>query len=160
MKKLLHRCLRFSFYVVSLVLLIYAEGAGQRLRLSRIRTNPTLRITTGIPDGQLIDVVNTGASLRYSTPNYLTWKITVRTTCMGQSFTLHVVTTDPERGTSAGEVTLISGAQAIDFITGIPGNTRNADATLQYTASATFDQGHSGDEGNDRHTVTYTIQRQ
>jgi len=159
MKKLLHRCLRFSFYVVSLVLLIYAEGAGQTIRIRGTR-NPTLRITSGIPDGQLIDVVNTGCSLRYSTPNYRTWKITVGTTCMNQSFTLRVVTTNPQRGTSAGEVTLISGAQASDFITGIPSNTNRANATLQYTASATFDQGHSGDEGNDRHTVTYTIQRQ
>lgn len=29
--------------------------------------------------------------------------------------------------------------------------------TLRYTASATFEQGHSGEEGVDVHTVTYTL---
>jgi len=159
MKKLLHRYLSFSFYVVSLVLLIYTEGAGQQIRI-RGTTNPTLRITTGIPDGQLVDAVNTGAYLRYSTPNYWTWKITVRTTCLGQSFTLHVLALNPQRGTAAPEVTLVSGSPAIDFITGIPRNSNNATATLQYTASATFNQGHSGDVNNDSHTVTYTLQQQ
>jgi len=121
-----------------------------------------MTITTGIAGGQLQDVINTDCSLRYTTPRNppRTWKITVRTLCPNQSFNLRVIATSVTRGTAAPEVTLSTGSPAIDFITGIRRNTRNAKATLQYTASAIFAQGHSGDVGNDVHTVTYTLQIQ
>jgi len=149
----------YFFCILSLMLFIVTEGAGQSLTING--GSPTLTITTGIAGGQLVDVVNTGCSLRYSTPfwPWVYWKITVNTSCPDQNFSLSTIATNVTRGTAAPEVTLKNGGPAIDFVTGIF-FAFNASCTLQYTASATFAQGHSGDVGNDVHSVTYTFQQQ
>jgi hypothetical protein len=84
--------------------------------------------------------------------------VTVSTVCPGQSFTLSVLATGVTLGTPAPEVTLVTGMPPMDFITGIvPGFLNQGVATLRYTASSTFQQGHSIDFGNDVHVVTYTL---
>jgi hypothetical protein len=122
--------------------------------------NPTLNITTGSPGSEPIPVVNTATTIRYRRQAAVS-KITVRTTCPGQSFTLKVLATGVTRGVAAPEVTLVNGMLDTDFITNIPdaGFTVTT-ITLRYTASATFAQGNSAEQGNDVHTVTYTIQVQ
>jgi len=148
------------FVIVFLLFLIITEGVGQSLSING--GNRELRITDGIPDGQLIDVTNTNCSLRYTTPFSWpprNWKITVRTTCPDQSFGLRVIAVSPQRGTAAPEVTLSTGNPAADFVTNITW-ANNSRCTLRYTAFATFAQGHSGDVDNDRHTITYTLQQQ
>jgi hypothetical protein len=123
--------------------------------------NPTLNITTGAAGSEPIPVVNTATRLRYWRQAAIS-KITVRTTCPGQSFTLKVRATGVTRGVAAPEVTLVNGMLGVDFITNIPsaGAWTSTTPTLRYTASATFAQGNSAEEGNDVHTVTYTIQVQ
>jgi hypothetical protein len=123
--------------------------------------NPTLNITTGAAGSEPIPVVNTATRLRYWRQAAIS-KITVRTTCPGQSFTLKVVATGVTRGVAAPEVTLVNGMLDTDFITNIPrtGVWIYVTVTLRYTASATFAQGNSTEQGNDVHTVTYTIQVQ
>ncbi len=123
--------------------------------------NPTLNITTGAAGSEPIPVVNTATRLRYWRQAAIS-KITVRTTCPGQSFTLKVVATGVTRGVAAPEVTLVNGMLGTDFITNIPrtGGWTSTTPTLRYTASATFAQGNSAEQGNDVHTVTYTIQVQ
>lgn len=119
--------------------------------------NVAMTISTGLPGGELVSVVNTSTTLDYRRENYLT-KITVSTSCPGQDFTLKVVATNVSAGTAAPEVTLTHGMLAADFITNIPQRPPNTGScTLQYTASATFAQGSSAEVGNDVHTVTYTI---
>jgi hypothetical protein len=157
MNNSIHRYIFPVSWVISFVLVIATEGAGQSLAIGG--GNQTLTINTGIPNGQLIDIVNTTGTLTYSTPiwPFRNWKITVGTSCPGQSFYLSVVATNVTRGTAAPEVTLTSGSPAVDFITGISIWTNNATCRLNYTASATFAQGNSTEVGNDVHTVTYTL---
>ena len=118
---------------------------------------PNLTIFSGTPTGGPNTVVNSNSRLRYKkrlTPT----KITVSTNCPGQSFNLKVVATGVTVGIAAPEVSLVSGTPGIDFITGIPaGFLGQADATLKYTATATYQQGNSIDFGNDIHVVTYTL---
>ena len=120
--------------------------------------NITMSISTGVAGGGLTSVVNTTITLSYRRQNALA-KITVATSCPAQSFTLKVLATSVTDGTGAPEVNLVNGMPATDFITSIPAkppaNARTC--TLQYTASATFAQGNSIEDGNDVHTVTYTI---
>ena len=158
MKKLIYRYIFPVFRVVSFVLLFTTEGTGQSLTLGG--GNQTLTINSGIPGGQLVDVVNATCTLSYVIPllPLRNWKITVNSTCPGQNFDLSVVATNVTRGTAAPEVTLLSGNPAIDFITGIgPSFWQSYSCRLNYTASATFAQGNSTEVGNDVHTVTYTL---
>lgn len=119
--------------------------------------NVAMTISTGLPGGELVAVVNTSTTMSYRRESYLT-KITVSTSCPGQDFTLRVVATSVTAGTAAPEVTLTHGMLAADFITNIPTRPPNSGScTLRYTASATFAQGSSAEVGNDVHAVTYTI---
>jgi hypothetical protein len=158
MNNSIHRYIFPIFWVISFVLLIAKEASGQSLTIGG--GNQTLTITTGIPGGQLVDVVNATCTLTYVIPllPLRNWKITVNSSCPGQNFDLSVVATNVTRGTAAPEVALLSGNPAIDFITGIgPSFWQSYSCRLNYTASATFAQGNSTEVGNDVHTVTYTL---
>ncbi len=120
--------------------------------------NPNLNITTGLPGSEPTPVSGSANTIRYRLQTRVT-KITVRTVCAGQSFNLSVVATSVPYGIAAPAVSLVSGMLDTDFITNIqvrPPNT-NQDASIRYTASATFAQGNSAELGNDTHTVTYTL---
>jgi len=138
----------------------FASPAEAQLSL-RGTANPTINITTGVAGGSMTSVVNTSSSIRYSRPPVIA-KLTVRTSCPSQSFHLSVVATGVTRGVAAPEVDLTDGMLAVDLITSIPrtGVWATATPTLRYTASATFSDGNSAEEGNDVHTVTYTLQAQ
>ncbi len=116
-----------------------------------------MTITTGIAGGQLVNVINTTCYLTYHGSLTHVKKITVSTTCPGQSFNLSVVGTVTGGGTAQAAVTLTTGMASTDFVRDIPVNTTNGRCTLNYTASATFAQGNSTDFGNDVYTITYTI---
>jgi hypothetical protein len=119
--------------------------------------NQTMTISTGTAGGQPISVLNTTCTLAYKKQAKIS-KITVRTSCPGQSFNLSVLATNVTKGTAAPQVSLVNGNPAMDLITDIPRTgTTNATCTLQFTASATFSQGNSTELGNDVHAITYTI---
>lgn len=144
-----------SFFLLTIFLSadLRAQGA-----ISVRGGNQTLSITTAMPGSEPLPVVNTNGSLRYRRQAAIA-KITVRTICFPQHYALKVVAAGVSRGVAAPEVTLTNGMLDTDFITNIPAFGFNfANATLQYTASATFAQGNSLDNGGDDvHTVTYTI---
>lgn len=146
--------------VTMLVLSVY-EAAAQVGTITLGGTNPTMNITTGAAGSEPIAVTNTAKTLRYWRKAAIA-KVTVRTTCPGQSFTLQVLATGVVRGVAAPEVTLVDGMAAVDFITSIPNAAgwTSSTITLRYTASSTFAQGNSAELGNDVHTVTYTLQVQ
>ncbi|MEK6565527.1 MAG: hypothetical protein AABZ41_02355 [Bacteroidota bacterium] len=123
-----------------------------------VGNNITMSITTGVAGGTLTSVVNTARTLTYRRQLAIA-KITVSTSCPTQSFTLKVLATAVPDGIAAPEVTLVNGMPATDFIVNIPVRPPNTarSCTLRYTASATFSQGNSIEDGNDVHTVTYTI---
>jgi hypothetical protein len=162
MKKTYRLQISHFLYALGFVLLIEAEAAGQPAQPMSLLIrggNQTATITTGIAGGGLVDVINTSSSLEFDTGNR-TRKITVRTSCLSQAFTLKVVATNVTEGVAQPEVTLVNGNPAVDLIRDIGSRQNNETCTLQYTASATFAQGNSTDFGNDAHTVTYTIQSQ
>lgn len=141
--------------LVGLLLLAVGSLQAQQLRLQG--GNITLTVATGVAGGQPAVVTNTGTSLRYRRQTVLA-KVTVQSSCPVQRFTLTVVATAATGGTAQPVVTLLDGMAPTDLITGIPtGGALNKTATLQYTASATFDQGNSTELGSDIHTVTYTL---
>lgn len=143
--------------LLCLTLLINAvpRAYGQ---LSVMGGNMTATITTGIAGGQPVAVTNSAITLRYRLQNTVT-KITVRTSCPGQRFNLAVVATTVPQGIAAPQVTLSNGMLDVDLIVSIPPRppNQNQNATLLYTASATFAQGNSAELGNDVYTVTYTL---
>jgi hypothetical protein len=146
--------------VFALLVFVSSKTVAQFGTIQVRNGNQTLNITTGTAGGTMTSVVNTNSQLRYWRKAQVA-KITVRTTCPGQSFSLAVVATGVTRGVAAPQVDLVNGMLAVDFITNIPrtGFT-SATPTLRYTASATFAQGNSAELGNDVHTVTYTLQVQ
>ncbi len=156
MKKSYYLKIYYFFYIIGFVFLIANESLGQAISIGG--GNPTLTITTGIPDGQLVSVVNTNCTMQYRRQGRIS-KITVETSCPNQSFNLSVVATNVTavEGTAQPAVNLINGNPAMDFIRDNPTTGRRRTCTLNYTASATFDQGCSTDVGNDVHRVTYTI---
>jgi hypothetical protein len=152
-----HRATYFALVIAGVIILSYVSQA-QPIRLNG--GNQTVTITTGIAGGQPLSVANSVCSLRYKRQAAIS-KITVATSCAGQSFNLSVVATSATQGVAAPQVSLVSGNPALNFITSIPASGfTNATCTLQYTASATFSQGNSSEVGSDVHTVTYTLQAQ
>jgi len=145
---------------LSLLAVMCLVAAEQTIAQPQITVsgNITMSITTGVAGGLPTPAVNTTITLSYRRQNAIS-KITVGTSCPGQSFTLKVLATSVTDGTGAPEVNLVNGMPATDFITNIPVkvNPGAKTCTLQYTASATFAQGNSTEDGDDVHTVTYTI---
>ena len=144
------------FGLFALALLAGATAGAQELRVQG--GNQLLQITTAVPGQEPTVVVNTATSLRYRRQP-VTTKITISTNCPGQSFTLRVRAVSVQDGTPAPAITLTSGMPAVDLIRDIPGPAVNPPirrATLEYTASATFDQGNSTELGVDAHVITFT----
>ena len=144
------------FGLFALALLAGATAGAQELRVQG--GNQLLQITTALPGQEPTVAVNTATSLRYRRQP-VTTKITISTNCPGQSFTLRVRAVSVQDGTPAPAITLTSGMPAVDLIRDIPGQAVNPPirrATLEYTASATFEQGNSTELGVDAHVITFT----
>ncbi|MEX0737409.1 MAG: hypothetical protein WD182_08215 [Bacteroidota bacterium] len=152
--------LRNSIAGIASLGLLLLLGATENVVAQQIEVfggNQTLVINTGAAGSEPVPVVNTANTLQYRRQGVIS-KITVRTACPTQAFNLSVVATGVVRGIAAPTVDLVNGMAATDFITSIPNfGFFSTTVTLQYTASATFAQGRRNEEGNDVHTVTYTI---
>jgi len=144
--------------ILCLTLVRLSSGDSQAQGPVTIRGgNVAISITTGVPEGQPLPVVNTITSLNYRR-SVLPTKITVSSSCPAQKFSLKVLATSVTLGIPSPEVTLVNGMFAADFITNIPpGIPRRERCTLRYTGSATYSQGNSLELGNDTHVVTYTV---
>jgi hypothetical protein len=153
----MNRRLELIFSAVLTILMFLAPDATAQNPLT-IGGNLTINIIAGAPGAQPVAVVKT-TTLKYWRQAAAVAKITVQTLCPTQAFNLAVVATGVSKGTAAAQVSLVSGAPAIDFITNIPNAAgwASTTVTLNYTASATFAQGNSAEMGNDVHTVTYTL---
>jgi hypothetical protein len=121
--------------------------------------NQVLQITTALPGTEPTQVVNTSTSLRYRRQSQMS-KITVSSACPGQRFTLRLRAVSVQDGNPAPSVLLVHGMPATDLIRNIPALVFlpfPRRATLEYTASSTFDQGNSTELGVDAHVVTFTL---
>jgi hypothetical protein len=142
-------------FISALGFLLTATIIAQPIRVNG--GNQTMTITTGTAGGQPISVLNTTCSLSYKKQSKIS-KITVATSCPGQSFNLNVLATSVTKGSAAPQMSLVNGNPAADLVINIPTTgATNATCTLQFTASATFSQGNSTEVGNDVHAITYTI---
>ena len=140
------------------ILLACSCTRAQALRING--GDQTMTVATGIAGAEPLSVTNVSCRLRYKKQSKIS-KITVETSCPGQSYDLSVLALNVTQGVAAPEVSLINGNPAMDLITDIPrSGFTNATCTLQFTAEASFEQGNSLEEGDDVHTVTYTIQAQ
>ena len=143
----------------SLVLAICATATAGAQALSVAGGNQVLQITSAQPGQQPTPVVNTLTTLRYRWQAQVS-KITISTSCPGQRFSLHARAASTQDGSPAPAVTLTHGMPAADLIRDIPAwwflpLTRQA--TVEYTASATFEQGNSTELGADSHVITFTL---
>lgn len=144
------------FGILALLLSIAATAGAQELRVQG--GDQILQIATALPGQEPTPVVNTATSLRFRRQPQIS-KITISTSCPGQRFTLRVRAVSVQDGTPAPIATLTHGMPATDLIRDIPGQAINPPirrATLEYTASARFEQGNSTELGTDAHVITFT----
>lgn len=146
-------------FLIGFFILVFNNSYGQG-NLTLNGGNQSISLTTGNAGGQLASVINTTTSLRYKISKTEVRKITVSTSCPGQHYYLSVIATSVTQGSASPERILNNINPAQDLITDTPMKNGNGTATLQYTASATFDQGNSTEQGDDIHTITYTLQVQ
>jgi len=154
--------MRLELILSALLTILLVSVATAQVGTIRINGgNLTMNITTGAAGSQPVADVDVTRTLQYWRKAAIA-KVTVRTSCPTQAFTLRVLATGVVQGVAAPQVTLTDGMLAVDFITSIPsaGTWTSSTITLQYTASATFAQGNSAELGNDVHAVTYTLQVQ
>ncbi len=141
-----------------LVTVMCITGSAQSIQIKG--GNVALTISSGTAGAQPVSAVNSSSTLTYKKQNQVS-KITVQTVCLAQSFMLDVAATNVTGGVAAPSASLVSGNAATDLIRDIPKNgSTTFTCRLQYTASATFEQGNSSEVANDNHTVTFTIQLQ
>jgi hypothetical protein len=145
------------FGILTLLLCAGAAARAQELRVQG--GNQLLQITTALPGQEPAPVVNSATTLRYRRQAQIS-KITISTSCPGQRFTLQARVTSAQEGVPAPTVTLMHGMPAADLIRDIPLEGASPPfrrATVEYTASATFEQGNSTELGTDTHVITFTI---
>jgi hypothetical protein len=145
------RCFRA---VLMLAACLAAAATGEGADITLTGGNVTLTISTataGLNPDQATDNTCT-----------LTWttlagdpvqKITIESDLLTPRFTLRAQALGVTSGTSMG---LVPVSTSTDFITNIPANTSDGQATLGYQAGATAAQG----TGSDVHTIKYTITAQ
>lgn len=124
----------------------------------------TLTVSSATAGSEPVDVTDATSQVTWDGDFGVTAKITVATVCPTQSFGLYVTLTvtswgSGTTGTEQSEVQLTDGMADADLFRDIPTTApgRQGVATLTYRASATVSQGNSADNGDDIHTVTYTI---
>lgn len=124
----------------------------------------SLTVTSATAGSEPDDVSDATTELTWNGDSGVTGKITVSTVCPSQSFSLYVTLSvtswgSGTTGTEQSEVQLTDGMSDADLFRDIPTSApgREGVATLTYRASSTVAQGNSADNGDDVHTVTYTI---
>jgi hypothetical protein len=108
---------------------------------------------------QPASAVKTTATLQYSASNRRIRKVTVGATITNEHYSLLVQATNVPAGHGVAQppVDLMNIATAADFIRDIPTRAGTATCTLQYTATATYADGNTTENGgNTVVMVTYT----
>lgn len=153
---------RVAFLAVAVLTILTSLISEANAQSGTILVAPTttkiLNISTSVTGSEPTAVVDATSTLQYWRKGKMA-KVTVRTACTNQSFNLAVLATGVTYGVAAPSVNLTNGMLAVDFITSIPstGTWSPATVNLQYTASATFSQGNTAEQGTDAHTITYTL---
>ncbi len=124
----------------------------------------TLSITTATAGSDPVEATDNSTEVTWDSEGAGTGKITVSTSCASQAFGLYVTLTvtswgSGTTGTEQSEIQLSDGMLDADIFRDIPTTApaRQGTATLTYRATATAAQGNSNEDGDDNHTVIYTI---
>jgi len=124
----------------------------------------SLTISSATAGSEPDDETDNSTELFWDADFGITSKMTVSTLCATQAFKLFVdfsVTTfgSGTAGTEQGEIELFDGMLDTDIFRDIPSTLpgRTGNATLTYRVSATVADGNSLENGDDFHTVTYTL---
>ncbi|MFT5515081.1 MAG: hypothetical protein ACI80V_001203 [Rhodothermales bacterium] len=134
--------------------LVFSSGGGPL----------TLTLTTASAGSNPTDASDASTELTWDGDFGVTAKISVSTCCPSQSFGLNVELTvtswgSGTVGTEQGEKALTDGMADADLFNGIPTTRpgRLGVGTLTYRATATAAQGTSAENGDDNHTVSFTV---
>lgn len=152
-------CTAVRLVLLPMVLILVLAGSvrGQALSFDFGGGSTTLTISTAIAGMQPNDATDNASGLAWTASNGQGAKITTSTSAPGQSFSLFVtVDVTSGFGSSQGEVELTDGMLDTDLVINIP-KKKSGTGTLTYRARATVSQGNSADDGDDVHTITYTI---
>ncbi|MBO6574829.1 MAG: hypothetical protein JJ896_05405 [Rhodothermales bacterium] len=146
---------------------VSVEASAQTVSFTAGGGALNLSITTATTGSDPTDATDNSTELSWDSQGSATSKITVSTTCPGQSFGLYVELTvtswgSGTSGTEQGEIQLTDGMLDTDLFRDIPTTSPGGQGsgTLTYRASATTSQGASVDEGDDVHTILLTIAAQ
>ena len=146
-----------SFVTVSPVhaqSLIFSSGGGP----------VSVTVSAAVAGSEPTDVSDNSTEITWDGDFGVTGKITVSTSCPSQAFQLFVLLTvtswgSGTLGTAQPEIELTDGMLDTDIFRDIPTAApgRQGVGTLTYRAAATVAQGNSAENGDDIHTVTFTV---
>ena len=149
--------IRLGLLPMVLILILAESVRGQTLSFAFGGGSTTLTISTAAAGSEPNDASDNASGLTWDGQGILS-KITTVTSAPGQSFSLFVtLDVTSGSGTSLGEVELTDSMLDSDLLTGIPIASPTGSGTLTYRARSAVSQGGSAEEGDDVHTITYTI---
>ena len=154
-----------SVVVLSLALFASPSQAdAQQLMFTSGGGPISLVINSAIAGSEPTNVTDNSTEIFWDADFGVTTKMTVTTSCPTQAFGLYVLMTvtswaSGTQGSPQAEVQLSDGMLDADIFRDIPATTpeREGFATLTYRAASTVAQGNSTENGDDFHTVTFTI---
>ncbi len=139
-------------------------AASQTLSFSAGGGSLSLVIDTATAGSEPDDAPDSSTEMSWDADFGFLSKITVSTLCVSQDFQLFVDFTVTSGGSGTmgdeqGEIELVDGMFDADLFTNIPFSSpaRIGTATLSYRASATVSDGNSAENGDDFHSITFTI---
>jgi hypothetical protein len=159
-----------AFFGRPVILALLIGGAhasradAQQLMFSSGGGPLTLSITSATAGSQPVGVSDNSTEIFWDADFGVTSKMTISTSVISQSFRLYILLTvtswaSGTAGTPQPEIELIDSMLDTDILRDIPPATpqRTGFGTLRYRASSLVSDGNSAENGDDLHTITFTI---
>lgn len=164
-KRLSARLLRWAFViVVHFASTTLSPAYAQSLIFSSGGGPVSLTVNSAVAGSEPIDVSDNSTEITWDGDFGVPGKITVSTSCPSQAFQLYVLLTitswgSGTLGTAQPEIQLTDGMLDTDIFRDIPTTApgRQGVGTLTYRAAASVADGNSAENGDDLHTVTFTL---
>ncbi len=151
-----------------LVLLLAVQSSdsasAQQLMFSSGGGPLMLTISTAVAGSQPVGVSDNSTQIFWDADFGVTSKMTVSTSALTQSYRLYILLTvtswaSGTMGSPQPEIELIDGMLDTDILRDIPPTApeRQGFGTLRYRAASLVTDGNSVENGDDLHTITFTI---
>jgi len=155
---------RPAVLAVMLVLQLSSSASAQQLMFSSGGGPLLLTISSAVAGSQPAGISDSSTELFWDADFGVTSKMTVSTSVLNQSFRLFITLTvtswaNGTAGTPQPEIELTDGMLDTDILRDIPPASpqRQGFGTLTYRASSLVSDGNSTENGDDLHTITFTI---